>query len=154
MYEIVSSGTKWFQAAVQSSLKNAHTHPSIHDFQYDRHDTCIRTNVTFSRVRSSGQGETQIHSRSKDCDSRDSDSSDVSQGKQQQRPESPTVILTWHASKYKVHKLHQRYILKRDASPPPPHLVARTPSISNTLGNTGVYKQKTNQFLIKIGRSA
>ena len=30
---------------------------------------------------------------------------------QQQRPESPTVTLTWHACKCKVHKLHQRYIL-------------------------------------------
>ena len=30
---------------------------------------------------------------------------------QQQRSESLTVTLTWHASKYKVHKLHQRYIL-------------------------------------------
>ena len=30
---------------------------------------------------------------------------------QQQRPESPTVTLTWHACKYKVHKL--RYILSR-----------------------------------------
>ena len=30
----------------------------------------------------------------------------------QQRPESPTVTLTWHACKYKVYKLHQRYILK------------------------------------------
>ena len=30
----------------------------------------------------------------------------------QQRPESPTVTLTWHACKYKVRKLHQRYILK------------------------------------------
>ena len=29
---------------------------------------------------------------------------------QQQRPESPTVTLTWHACKYKVHKLHQTYI--------------------------------------------
>ena len=29
---------------------------------------------------------------------------------QQQRPESPTVTSTWHAIKYKVHKLHQRYI--------------------------------------------
>ena len=29
---------------------------------------------------------------------------------QQQRPESPTVTLTWHASKYKIHELHQRYI--------------------------------------------
>ena len=28
---------------------------------------------------------------------------------QRQRPESPTVTLTWHACKYKVHKLHQRY---------------------------------------------
>ena len=25
---------------------------------------------------------------------------------------SPTVTLTWHANKYKVHKLHERYILK------------------------------------------
>ena len=30
---------------------------------------------------------------------------------QQQRPQPPTVTLTWHACKYKVHKLHQRYIL-------------------------------------------
>ena len=29
---------------------------------------------------------------------------------QQQRPESPTVTLIWLASKYKEHKLHQRYI--------------------------------------------
>jgi len=27
----------------------------------------------------------------------------------QQRPKSPTVTLTWHVCKYKVHKLHQRY---------------------------------------------
>ena len=31
---------------------------------------------------------------------------------QQQRPESSTVTLTWHACKYKVHKLQHRYILK------------------------------------------
>ena len=30
---------------------------------------------------------------------------------QQRRPESPPVTLTWHACKYKVHKLHQKYIL-------------------------------------------
>ena len=30
---------------------------------------------------------------------------------QQQRPESLTVSLTCHACKYKVHKLHHRYIL-------------------------------------------
>ena len=29
------------------------------------------------------------------------------------RPESPTVTLTWHACKYEVHKLHQQYILER-----------------------------------------
>ena len=28
---------------------------------------------------------------------------------QQQRPESPTVTLTWYACKYKVHKLRQRF---------------------------------------------
>ena len=31
---------------------------------------------------------------------------------QRQRPESATVTLTWQACKYKVHKLHLRYILK------------------------------------------
>ena len=38
-------------------------------------------------------------------------SKDVTQT-QQQRPETPKVTLTWHASRYKVHKLHQstRYI--------------------------------------------
>ena len=30
---------------------------------------------------------------------------------QQQSSEWPTVTLTWHACKYKVHKLHHRYIL-------------------------------------------
>ena len=30
---------------------------------------------------------------------------------QQQRSESPTITLTWHSCKYKVHKLHLRYIL-------------------------------------------
>ena len=29
----------------------------------------------------------------------------------QQRPESPTVNLTWHARKHRVHNFHQRYIL-------------------------------------------
>ena len=37
-------------------------------------------------------------------------SKDVTQV-QKQRPESPTVTLTWHACKCKAHKLHQRYIL-------------------------------------------
>ena len=36
-------------------------------------------------------------------------SKDVTQT-QQQRSESPTVTLTWRASKYKVHKFHQSYI--------------------------------------------
>ena len=38
-------------------------------------------------------------------------SKDVTQA-QQQRPESPTVILTWYTCKYEVHKLHHRYIIK------------------------------------------
>ena len=31
--------------------------------------------------------------------------SNLQRGKQQQRPESPTVTITWHAGKHKVHKL-------------------------------------------------
>ena len=38
-------------------------------------------------------------------------SKDVTQS-QQQWPQLPTVTLTLHACKYKVHKLYQRYILK------------------------------------------
>ena len=34
---------------------------------------------------------------------------------QQQRPESPTVTLTWYASKCMARKLHRRYILSWDA---------------------------------------
>ena len=30
--------------------------------------------------------------------------------RQQQRPQSLTVTFTWHAGKYEVHKLHERYI--------------------------------------------
>ena len=33
---------------------------------------------------------------------------------QQQRPESPTITLTWHAGKHKVHQPHQRDILDKD----------------------------------------
>ena len=50
---------------------------------------------------------------------------------QQQRPESCTVTLTWHACKYKVHELHQRYILFssfKKGCPP----VAYTPYVSGT----------------------
>ena len=39
-------------------------------------------------------------------------SKDVIQA-QQQTPASPTVTLTWNASKYKVHKRHERYIVKK-----------------------------------------
>jgi len=39
-------------------------------------------------------------------------SKDITQT-QQQRPESHTVILTWHANKYKIYKLLQMYILCR-----------------------------------------
>ena len=52
---------------------------------------------------------------------------------QQQRPESPSVTLIWHAYKYKVHKVHQRYIFKKGCPP-----VAYIPYISGTLGDTDV----------------
>ena len=36
------------------------------------------------------------------------------QGRQQQRPESPTVTLTWHASEYEVQKSHQRHVFREE----------------------------------------
>ena len=60
---------------------------------------------------------------------------------QQLRRESPTVTLTWHACKYEAHKLHQRYILKKDTLPPPAQLPGAyiIPYISGTLDDTGVH---------------
>ena len=43
---------------------------------------------------------------------------DVSQTPQQ-RPKSHMITVTWHSSKYKVHKLHQGYTPQTDALPPP-----------------------------------
>ena len=54
------------------------------------------------------------------------------------KTESPTVTLTWHASKYKVHKLQQRYILQKGCL-----LIVYIPYISGTLGNTNVQRHNT-----------
>ena len=43
------------------------------------------------------------------------------------------ATLTWHACKYKLHKLHQGYSLKIGCPP-----VAYIPYISGTLGDRGV----------------
>ena len=61
----------------------------------------------------------------------------------QQRPESPTVTLTRHACKYKLHKLHQRCIPRKGFHP-----VAYIPYISGTLGDTGVHRHKTEPIFI------
>ena len=47
---------------------------------------------------------------------------------QQKRPEQPMVTFTWHACKYKVHKLHQRHILKE-------YLVCQ---VRDTIGDSGL----------------
>ena len=51
---------------------------------------------------------------------------------QQQRPELPTVTLIRHASKYKAHKLHQRYILN-------------TTSVTLERNAPGLHHQRTRQ---------
>ena len=58
------------------------------------------------------------------------------------RPESPTVTLTWHASKYKIqtHKKVQKNHIYKDKT---------KPFISGTLGDTGVYRQKTEPLVIQ-----
>ena len=52
------------------------------------------------------------------------------------------VTQTWHASKYKVHKLH-----KEKKYHPVAH--SHIPSILCMLSNTSIYRQ--NQFLFKTG---
>ena len=62
------------------------------------------------------------------------------------------VTFTWHANKYcKVHKLHQRCIFKKRCPaplPPPPN--SFKPIISGTLGNTGVYRHKTEPVQLRF----
>ena len=65
---------------------------------------------------------------------------------QQQRPKSPTVILTRHACKYKVHKLHQRYIPPKTMAPSGRMYM---PYISGTLDDTGVHGHKTEPICIQ-----
>ena len=55
---------------------------------------------------------------------------------QQQKYESPTVTLTWHASKFKVNKLQK-------GCPPMAYII---PSVSGTLVDAGVYSMRQNQF--------
>ena len=61
------------------------------------------------------------------------------------------VALTWHACKYKVHKLHQRRILKKGC-PPVAYIYIYPPfqAHSATQVSTGI---KQNQFLFKTGHS-
>ena len=61
----------------------------------------------------------------------------------QQRPQWPTVTLTWHASKHNVYKLRQRYSLKTGWP-----LEVYMPSISSTLSDTDVYRRKTEPVFI------
>ena len=56
---------------------------------------------------------------------------------------SKDVTQAQHACKYKVHKLHQRYILNKGCSQ-----VAYIPYISDTLGDTGVHRHKTEPFFL------
>ena len=67
----------------------------------NRHVPTSYTRSSFRQVKSF-----QLESTNKGGDYH---SEDVTQT-QQQRPEFLMVTLTWHASKYKVHKPHQRYI--------------------------------------------
>ena len=67
---------------------------------------------------------------------------------QQQRPESPTITLTWHACKYKVRKLHQRYILKNGCP-----LVALYPTFQAHLATQECTGINQNPFLFKTGHS-
>ena len=63
------------------------------------------------------------------------------------------ITLTWHACKYKVHKLHQRYILKKGCPSVAYIYIYIYPTLqahSVTLVCTGI---RQNQFLFKTGHS-
>ena len=66
------------------------------------------------------------------------------QGTQQQRPESPTVTPPGVRVNTSSYKLHQRYILEKGC--PKWHNI---PSISGTLGDTGVYRHTTEPIFIR-----
>ena len=127
----VSQGTKGTQASVHSVFKfppytgkggavlHSTSHPVLArhtDRQTDRHiDTVTYRQTSRQARRQAGRGQTSITGVSKRQRVRQKDrhnhrSKDGTQT-QQQRPKSPTVTVTWHASKCNVQKLHHRCIL-------------------------------------------
>ena len=62
--------------------------------------------------------------------------------KGQDRPESPTVIVIWPVSKYKINKCHQRYILSKGCPPPPNRWHVHIPQFQQH-SETQVCKSKT-----------
>ena len=88
-----------------------HTHTILwltNHFQYTVHSInmpdCSALNLEQSEAQSAWTEST--------CKRVNWPSKDITQT-QQQRPQSQTVILTWHANKYKIYKLLQMYILCR-----------------------------------------
>ena len=85
------------------------------DRQTDRHiDTVTYRQTSRQARRQARWGQTSISgvSKSQRVKQKDRHNHRSKDGTQtQQRPESPTVTVTWHASKCSVQKLHHRYIL-------------------------------------------
>ena len=71
VHEIASSCTKQSKAA-KIETTNVHTHQSTQNSHQERRDSCIITNVIFSYLRSSCKGQTQLHPKTNNYDSRDS----------------------------------------------------------------------------------
>ena len=66
---------------------------------------------------------------------------------QRQKPESPTVTLTWHECKYKVHQLHQRYIFR--TKPVIATLQTHTHRATLNQTNIGTVSKATLQKLLR-----
>ena len=66
---------------------------------------------------------------------------------QQQRPESPTVTLTWHACQYKVHKLHERYVRPQKRMPP-----SGIYNLKKTLFDDVITKGRLHNIVIIVAR--
>ena len=57
------------------------------------------------------------------------------------------VTLTWDARQYKVHELHQKYIIKKGFPPSPFPIPSGTYALNFFHSATQVYRLRQNQFL-------
>ena len=106
MYVYTHTHTHTHTYACMNTYTRTHTHTHTCTHTCTHAHTCMaRTHVARTHT------QTHTHTHMDACTHTHTHGCIHTHTHTQQKPESPVVTLTWHASKYKVHKLHQRYIL-------------------------------------------